>query len=256
LRSLAVEPFSDVRAEHVSALTLECGERGEAAGVPSEVPGLNDSIFVDGADLLVELSDAFAEDEGRAPTLAEICRLLERALQGVDSTLITHPPTGVKIGAMVSRKQRAPGKVGDIVAIPAKDGRNFIAVIVARNRFGIALGLFKGTNDAGPISIHSHAPVEKYPVYTGKEFIESGRWKIVGHDDELLSLFPAEPEIYHYQLKDQPKPGIGPYGSGETAEGRLRDLSKEEAEEIGLHSEEYRAIYLPDMLEQYLNRRR
>jgi len=149
--------------------------------------------------------------------------------------------------------KKISAKVGDIVAIPAKNGEYFIAVILVKNPFGVAYGFFKRTSGIKPISIDLHPPVEPHPIYSGDPSMAHGRWKIIGHDERLLSLFPADPEIYHYQHKDKPNPDIGPYGSGETASGKLRPLTKEEAEELGLASGEYRQTYLPEVLEEHLN---
>jgi len=60
--------------------------------------------------------------------------------------------------------------------------------------------LFRSTHqktllDAMPLE--SHPPIFKYPLYSGMEFINNGRWKIIGHDEGLLSLFPSNPEIFY-----------------------------------------------------------
>jgi hypothetical protein len=62
----------------------------------------------------------------------------------------------------------------------------------------------------------------------------------------LCSLFPGEPEIFH-----RPKPGA-PFGRGETARGKLRDLTREEAEKLGLLSGRYRQTYTCEFLEKQL----
>lgn len=47
---------------------------------------------------------------------------------------------------------------------------------------------------------------------------------------------------------------IGPYGSGENAKGTLRHLSKEEAVELGLLSDEYQSCLIDDQFEKFLER--
>jgi hypothetical protein len=223
------------------------------------VADLNDATFVVASDFLRELTNIIKNRTGQPPTLDDLCRLLVEGLHQCDDDLLVDisPMDIVGIKAEVRKQGKISVKVGDIVAIPAKNGEYFIAIILAKNVFGLAYGLFEGTSNLRPVSIHSHPPVRRHPIYSGAEFIANGRWKIIGHDEELQSLFPAEPEIYH---RKQAIPGapeleamIGPYGSGETASGRLRDLTKEEAEEVGLLSGEYEQIYLPGSLEKYLN---
>ena len=215
---------------------------------------MNDNTFVIASDFVVQLTDAFKEEEKRPPALAEFCRLLQAGFERAEG-VVEKPPLPLKIKAEVRKKKTIACKVGDLVAIPAQNREFFMALVLAKNQFGVALGFFQGTSIIRSISIHSHPPIEPHPIYTGEEFIETGRWRIIGHDDALLSLFPAEPEIYHYQYQDKPRPGIGPYGSGETISGRLRPLTKEEAEDLGLLTGTYRAVYLPDLLEEYLDRK-
>jgi hypothetical protein len=154
---------------------------------------------------------------------------------------------------MVSKQKKITPRIGDIVAIPAGNDEYFFALVLAKNDFGAAYGLFEGTSRLKPVSKNSHPAVNPRPVYSADDLIESDRWKIIGRDEGLLSLFPEEPEIYHRQRADRPNPLLGPYGAGETASGKLRPLTREEAEEIGLLSDEYRQSYLPDTLEKYLN---
>jgi hypothetical protein len=90
-------------------------------------------------------------------------------------------------------------------------------------------------------------------VYSDDDFISSGRWQIIGHDEALVALFP-EPEIYH---RPQPAisgvPPVGPHGSAETASGRLRDIDREEAEDVGLLDGTHHQVYPPEILEKSLD---
>ena len=221
----------------------------------SAVGELNDSAFVTANDFLSELTGAIRADTGQPPTLDALCAVLVEGLQRCDEHMLVgvSPAQIVGIRTETGKARKIVTKVGDVVAIPAKNGEYFIASVLAKNRFGTAYGLFDGTSRLKPVSASSHPRPKRHPMYSGDRLVASGRWKIIGHDEGLLSLFPAEPEIYH---REQVIPGgaeIGPYGSGETAEGRLRHLTLEEAEEIGLLRGDYNQAYLEEDLEDHLN---
>jgi hypothetical protein len=151
-----------------------------------------------------------------------------------------------RIRAEVVRSRKVSARVGDIVAIPGGDGNVHAACIVARNSFGVAYGLFHGAATLFALSSDDPPRPVQWPVYSSDRAVKSGRWKIIGHDPRLCSLFPGEPEIFH-----RPKPGA-PFGRGETARGKLRDLTREEAEKLGLLSGRYRQTYTCEFLEKQL----
>lgn len=221
----------------------------------SAVADLNDNVFVIATEFISNLANVIKTDTGQAPTLDELCQVLVEGLHRCDDDLLVDITAAHIVGVKAElRKQRKiVSKIGDILAIPAKNGECFIGCVLAKNRFGTAYGFFEGTSQPRPISASSHLPAKRHPIYSSDEFIASGRWKIIGHDEDLLSLFPAEPEIYHREQIISSGPEIGPYGSGETASGQLRHLTKEEAEELGLLSGEYRQSYLAEYLEKCLN---
>ncbi len=77
-----------------------------------------------------------------------------------------------------------------------------------------------------------------------------GTWPVVGHDEGLLAAFPSEPEIYHWP--DPTWPGIGEFGSAETAADVRRDISEAEAREVGLLDGTYCQVYLEEELQAKL----
>jgi immunity protein 26 of polymorphic toxin system len=261
LRAGDKDKLSDVHTSNIIALRPQMKKRDSRPDsldrdyTGEAVAELNDAVFVAASDFLQRLVNAFKDATGRLPSLTDICDLLVAGLRQCDDLLLADiipaQITGVK--PEVRKQKKVTPRVGDIVAIPAENGGYFFAVVLDKNAFGTAYGLFEGTSRLKPVSKNSHPAVNPRPVYSGDDFIESGRWKIIGHDESLLSLFPEEPEIYHRQHADRPNPQLGPYGAGETASGKLRQLTREEAEEIGLLSGEYRQSYLPETLENYLN---
>jgi hypothetical protein len=266
VRSAGDDFLSDVHPAQVTALKpqLEKGATRRRVSThggsgESAVDELNDNTFVMASDVLNDLVDAIRRDSGAPPSLDDLCALIAEGLHRCDETLIADVrPTDVAGIAAASRKQkRIQSKVGDVVAIPAENGEYFTAVVLAKNAFGTAYGLFEGTSPLRPTSGESHPSPRAHHVYSGDEAVASGRWKIIGHDDSIRGLFPAEPELYHRPragVADRSVPPIGRYGSAESPSRQLRHLTKEEAEDVGLLRDDFEPIYLTEMLEDRLNR--
>lgn len=262
LKACGDDILADVNPSNITALKpkvkkgLKPIEQSTASNQKESFVGdLNDHIFAIVSDFFADLVNAIKLDAGQAPTLEKLCDVLLDGLhQCVDDLLLDVPPSGITgIKPEIRKQRKILGRVGDVVAIPAKNDEFFIACILAKNCFGTAYGFFEGTHKPRPISTTSPPPINPYPIYSDDEFVVSGRWQIIAHDEELLLLFPPEPEIYHIgQIFDE-GPKIGRYGSGETASGDLRDLTKEEAERIGLLRGEYNQSYLAEDLDTYLN---
>ncbi len=83
--------------------------------------------------------------------------------------------------------------------------------------------------------------------------VTSGRWRIIGHHEGLLRLFPAAPEMFHRRRADLPGPSVGPHGAAEKPDGSLRPLTAEEAQEIGLFDPGFQQFYFGEDLERRLN---
>jgi hypothetical protein len=212
----------------------------------SRVSELNDAVFIATNDLIV----ASAEQHNPVSTASVSASLTQALRDASDDILGDDPPVAIDRIEIVARAGAKSPQVGDIVSIPAPDGKFFLALIVAKNSLGIAYGLFEGTHPPQPVSADAHPAARPRPVYEGDEAIASGRWKVIGHEPGLLQLFPGEPEIYHYSDPETGRPALG-----ETAAGEIRELSEDEAREIGLEDESYRQFLLPDQLERYLSER-
>jgi hypothetical protein len=252
------EKFSDVQVSNLVALRPQFGTGSKprdsaavAEGI-SAVAELNDAAFVAARDFIRELVDAMSSATERLPTLRKVCDLLVAGLRECGDA-VSDAGQVVGIKAEIRKTKKVKPAIGDIVAIPATNGECHIAVILAKNAFGTAFGLFKGTRKPRPILKDPPPSVLLPPLYSDDRQIESGRWPIIGHDDSLRELFPADPEIFHRQHTDQPNPALGPHGAGETAAGKLRPLTKDEAEKVGLLRDDFRQTYASETMEQYLN---
>ena len=143
-------------------------------------------------------------------------------------------------------------KPGDILAIPRENGGYYFVIFITSNRFGEAFGIFDGHGQA-PYLCTTWEPVPiKDPVYTGKALVVSGRWRQIGHRQDMLDLFPRSPEIYHSKSDNPSNNNIGSYGSAEVSTGELRALTEAEANRIGLIAGTYRQIMIEEQFQKYL----
>ncbi|WP_052850258.1 hypothetical protein [Streptomyces avicenniae] len=228
--------------------TLRKGRRYAPAG-NSRIGDLTDATFSDATDLLAFLAEHAHAASGGPVGVTELTAAVV--------TVLTSAPISfadVNTGELLRITPAGPPrrvpkpKSGDIVAIPAKDGGFHMAVVLVRNRFGTALGLFRGTFSTPRVGGSERQAAVPYPVYTDEELIAEGGWRTVGHDPDLSALFPHEPEIYHRPGTDQ-----SPYGVAETAGGRMRHIKRAEAEAVGLLDGTYRQIHQSDYVQKHLD---
>jgi hypothetical protein len=241
VRSAAGDDLDDLPA---GALVVAPG-RSRALSV---VPELNDAVFVL-ATALVSNAVAVLRGVVERPSTQSLLDLLGDA--------VTRAPEGADVGGPGGWTLRRGGRpkvrvtVGDVIAVPMEPGRYRYVVVVARNRFGTALGARAGSGPLRPPARPRRAASR--PRYVGTESIEDGTWPVVGHDEEALAGFDPDPEIFHV-----PRPGgharIGPYGAAERAGGALRDLTQEEAREVGVLEPGYAVALLTDEFEEELRR--
>jgi hypothetical protein len=144
--------------------------------------------------------------------------------------------------------------IGDVIAIPSRTGNYHFASILLRNRVGTGLGVWRERRKV-PALDNSLTPSASRIVFTDEVAIRSGAWPVVGHSDAARSLFPEDPESYYYpsSIHYPGVPRIGEFGSAERSDGTLRDVSREEAERVGLldgtYQQGYISDYLPDILD-------
>lgn len=259
LRGSPNEILSDVNPANVVALHARFAKgrtkTNSADSAPSAVDELNDAAFSAASDTVASVARAVGAAEGNAPTLERLLEVIAASLRDASNSLTSDDASALAIlKPELLRRGKVTLRPGDIVAIPAPDGAFFTAVVLDRNAFGTAYGLFEGAGPIRRVSAESHPSTLPFPVYTGDESLANGSWRIVGHDDELRKLFPAEPEIYHRAQVISGGPKIGKFGSAESASGRMRDLTKEEADALGLLTGEYRQVYTPELFERYLQK--
>jgi len=219
----------------------------------SRVSDLDDVLFEDARDhhrVLVEHLRAAGETPVTPQQFASA--LLQVLHTGRIILSDVEPEDIRKLTAEVPKTRAVKPKPGDVLAIPAEGGGYHMAVLITRNSFGTALGLFTGTSAQGRLDAGLRRAARKYPVYTGSELVVDGTWKIVDHDDGLLELFPSDPPIYHAPDSD-PDEDNGEFGAAETAEGAIRLIGPDEAREIGLQDRTYQQFILAPYLQKQLD---
>lgn len=253
IQSSREDLLEDVRPSAVAALRpkLSGGDQEH----DSAVGELDDGPFSQANALVTDIARAYRGETGSLPKLQTLAAIILEALRGAGTDVFSGA-TGDDVVAIEPELREITGGAaspGDIVAIPAPGGRYFTAVVVTRNQSGTAYGLFDGTRGAVPVSSSSPPQVVRHPIYSGDEMVQNGTWPVVGHDDALLEFFPDEPEVfYDAPLMADVEPDIGPHGSAETPSGERRDLTEDEAEEVGLTDGSYSEFHPPETVSEYL----
>jgi hypothetical protein len=208
--------------------------RTYASDRPSRAGELNDAVFGDATDLLSDLAASIRDSTGRAVSAADLASSLSAVLGIADVSFGDLHSADVRGLTVPAAKRGRKPAVGDLLAIPASSGGYHMAVVVQRNQFGTAVGVFAGTSPLPAVTADRRAMPR--PIHTDDQSVLAGDWKIVGHDEELLALFPTEPEIYHRPPSMVPGVDLGEFGAAETAAGALRLIDEGEAREVGLRT--------------------
>ncbi|MFD1365177.1 hypothetical protein [Actinoplanes sichuanensis] len=247
LALLSVSEGGDLPAG-VAGFSAEVGRKRYQPQRDSRVPELNDAIFAETASFLV----AVGAVRGRATSPDEFAAAVLDVLQDDDVAFEdVRGPDVSRLAAVVSRSTVRP-RVGDILAIRVRESGYRMAVVTARNRFGTAIGLFGRPAAIPRLTAASIDSAATRSVYTDDQLIISGKWKVVGHDERLLSSFPSDPDIYHGPDPIFPNVDLGDFGAAESPSGTLRKVAKSEAEEVGLLNDSYRQAFVSEHLHQLL----
>jgi hypothetical protein len=216
---------------------------GEGArGRSSRVGQLDDAAFVL-ASRLVSVLLAAEDVDGRVTTDSRPASLLLDLLRQVPPQLLADSASEVEALEFVGPRARKRPKRGDVVAVPAASGGFHLAVVLTKNHFGVAYGFFTRRWSALRLPPRlGEEGVLSYAVYADDRAVMAGRWIIVGHDETLCRLFPADPEIYHR------------LGIAETADGTTRSVPDDELQRVGVLDGSYSQVYEDSELEYELDR--
>ncbi|MFI6079311.1 hypothetical protein ACIA5C_48205 [Actinoplanes sp. NPDC051343] len=223
-----------------SAVVVRSAGEGARARL-SRVGQLDDAAFVLAARLVSEL--LAAEDvDGPVMTDSRLASILLSLLRQVPPQLLADSVSEVEALEIVGPRARKRPKRGDVVAVPGASGGFHLAVVLTKNRFGVAYGFFTRRWAALRLPPHlEKEPLLSHAVYAGDRAVMTGRWIIVGHDEAFCRLFPSEPEIYHR------------LGIAETADGTTRSVPEDELQRVGVLDGSYSQIYEDSELEHQLD---
>lgn len=215
----------------------------------SRVSEMGDSVFTDVADFLAGLSD----EEGGGPVSPnDLANILLEFVNSEAANLADVSGGDVSRLSIAGAGRVARPKVGDILAVPA-DGAWYAVIVVARNRFGVALGIF-GERFRSLDAVHpERSSACRFPVYSDDTEVVNGSWRVVGRDEGLLSAFPAEPEIYHLPSLTFPGFDFGEFGAAESPSGAVRLIDGTEASAVGISTGSYRQAFTGKFLQQSLD---
>lgn len=231
------------------------GNRRYKPDASERVAGLNDNTFTEAAELLAFLVERAAAVTGQESSPTDLANYVLQVLHAAnhrfaDLTSDTVTDLTVKVPKRVPKPT-----VGDVVAIPAEEpaGTGYhLAIVLADDRVGLALGLLHGIAPSPQLGATNQYRAQHIPVYVGKHSIVDGTWKTVGHREELLELFPDPPEVY-YEARTVFGETYGEHGGAGTVDGDIRLIGKDEAEAVGLLDGTYRQSYVSDYFQTLLN---
>ncbi|CAL9523281.1 hypothetical protein QWL27_29025 [Streptomyces thermocarboxydus] len=224
---------------------------GTAYSGPAEsrVSEMGDSVFTDVADFLAGLSD---EDGGGPVPPNDLANILLEFVNSEAANLVDVSAGDISRLVIAGAGSSARPEVGDILAVPVDDAW-YAVIVVARNRFGVAFGIF-GEKFRSLDAVHpEHSSACKFPVYSDDTEVVNGSWQVVGRDEGLLSAFPAEPEIYHSPNLAFPGFDFGEFGSAESPSGAVRLIDGAEASAVGISTGSYRQAFTGKFLQQSLD---
>ncbi|WP_432066372.1 hypothetical protein [Streptomyces sp. C10-9-1] len=215
----------------------------------SLVGELNDSTFIDAASFLASIAEGAS---GQPLSPSGLASSLVLTLK--ESGISLEDVAGEEVAELTVDTAKKPAKprIGDVLAIPVSGGEYRMASVVARNRFGTALGFLRGRFSVPRPVSGERLAARQFPIYTDDRLVATGAWRVVGHDESLLSLFPAEPEIYHAPDLRWPGIDLGEFGAAEKPSGEIRLIGIDEARAVGLLDGTYRQSYLGEFLEQFM----
>jgi predicted small secreted protein len=249
------ELVCDINGINLESLQLHLTPNARRA--QKQVPAVSmaelpDAVLVASCNTVSGASSRIKGATRDLPTVAELCQALAAGIAACPETLLDDilPSYVQSVAARIKKRGRVVLRPGDIVAIPveSKPGMFYLACVVAKNSFGTAYGFFKGVFPPTAAAHLGRFPIHPYPIYSGEQCIASGQWLVVGRYEDLLERFTSEPEIFH-----RPSPEA-PYGLAETASEKIRALTKEEADTVGLLDGTYRQTYTCEFLQTRLSR--
>jgi hypothetical protein len=190
---------------------------------------LDDACHVEAVEAIASLCREIEEEIGEKPSIDEFCEFLAMAIWSTSADLFSdvNQQTVSGLKPVLSSRRKVVLRPGDVVAVPRPQGGFYFVVFLGDGFAGPGFGLLTGHSLVARLG--HDKPVQagfKYPVYSDIRPIMSGRWRIVGNDERLLSLFPGGLEVLFPQVNTLDSGNIGPFGSVRSPSGELRHLTR------------------------------
>ncbi|MGI5176093.1 hypothetical protein ACQEVZ_07180 [Dactylosporangium sp. CA-152071] len=232
-------PAEDARIdiERSPAVIVATAGNKRVSGDTAQVDDLEDHVYAAVSNVFNVLVTTWPGSD--APKLSALLVEISEVLREMPAQSVTGVGRNTRLKLQGPSAHRRP-QPGDVVSIPSGKGGYRLAVVVARNRFGIAYGLFKGRHAIPRIPGNDHA-IYPLPVYSDDRSVTNGTWKILGTRESLLQRFPRDPVIYHFK------------GPAESPDGTLRELSEEEVVLTELAKSYYNQAYMSHVLQDELD---
>ncbi len=241
-------------SEHMAKTPVPVTFRAKVKGnkwykAPDRDVVLDDGAYVEAVELLGFLAARGSAVSGQQTTAEDLASYLLQVLKAARPAFADVDEVAdlqVKVA-----KGRRKFQVGDVIGVPAGKGGYHFAVIVAVDNWGPAVGLLQGVHASPQLGPADGYRARHVPVYPGQDLIQDGTWPIVGHDENLLALFPDPPEIY---FSPNPVfPQYGKFGAAGTADGRKRVIGEAEAGRAGLLDQSYEQFVSDELFQQRLD---
>ena len=255
VKNISIEPYNYITATSVEEIRVVMKAQSlkiNISEILDQLGELNDNCFVTTSDFISALIKENLQSDDYEITIKSVFHLIIIALHKFDTTPFEdYDKLEIqKVDIKFVSKKKIRIKQGDVITIPLSDTTFAIAIMIEKTSFGTGYGIFNKRYSSFSFKQLVSDEVLKYQLFTVDTPVQEGVWKIMFNDKNLLNRFPKTLEKFHSPLLfDSAKP----YGLGETSDGTLRKLSKEEAEEIGILSKDFDQVLLPEELKDFLN---
>jgi len=223
----------------------------------------DDSLNADLAEALVSFARSHKEQVGRLPNAAEFAGILALIVQTTGENLF-NDASNRQLKTIefkfIKQKPSVNMSQGDIYCFPSKTATGkciFLGFVGLVKPYGHVFVSFRGLHDANA-NIDDLIPF-RYPFVSSDKLIQKGEWKFLGNKSKLLSKHRIFPEVYLNKAFYPKRNDIGPYGLAErmNPDGSIteRNLTKEEAQQIGIYQNRNDVICQPEVVEDFIKSR-
>jgi hypothetical protein len=223
----------------------------------------DDSLNSDLADALACFARGYQEQVGYLPTADKFAEILALIIQTTNDDLFNDANnkqlkevTFTFVKKSRSRKLAA----GDIYYFPSKTVPGkcvFVAFVGMHKPYGNLFVSFRGFHDA-KINVSELVPVP-YPLVSSDKLIQLGVWQFATNNVDLLSRYGIVSEVYLNKAFYPKREDIGVFGVAErlNSDGSInnRQLTKEEAQQIGIFQNRNDVRCQPEVIEEFLQSR-